>query len=386
MTWRGIPAGLRPAPDSQVAACQRRGKSGWLEGIHLLWSAWVFLTPLFGGGYTARWFLLTLLSYPLFVLLYAMTLLAPQRIAWRYALGMIVMSMLLLPQYPAGLSYFVFGCVMLHVGARSMPVYLGQLVLLNAVFWLWAGWLGYPLHMLVWMPIMTFIIGVIISVEALSQAKDSALKLSHEEVRRLAATAERERIGRDLHDLLGHTLSLVALKSELAGKLLQRNPDAARHEIEEVSRVAREALAQVRRAVTGIRAAGLAAELASAKLLLESDGIDFSYSVAELALPAELETILALAVREAVTNIQRHARAQTAEVRVTRVDDQVVLSVSDDGRGRAIVPGNGLNGMRERIEALCGHLHIDSSVGAGTRLRVEFPLPVAPVVPLDVAS
>ncbi|MEE7546994.1 sensor histidine kinase, partial [Xanthomonas sp. Kuri4-1] len=76
------------------------------------------------------------------------------------------------------------------------------------------------------------------------------LRLSQDEVRRLAATAERERIGRDLHDLLGHTLSLVALKSDLAGRLLERDPAAARREIDEVSRVSREALAQVRRAVS----------------------------------------------------------------------------------------------------------------------------------------
>ena len=82
---------------------------------------------------------------------------------------------------------------------------------------------------------MTLVIGTIFSVEHMSQEKDAALKLSHDEVRRLAALAERERIGRDLHDLLGHTLSLVALKSELAGKLLERDPQAARREIDEVA-------------------------------------------------------------------------------------------------------------------------------------------------------
>ena len=144
--------------------------------------------------------------------------------------------------------------------------------------------------------------------------KRAELKLSHDEVRRLAALAERERIGRDLHDLLGHTLSMVALKSELAGKLLDRDPLAARREIDEVGRVARDALSQVRRAVSGIRAAGLAAELASAKLLLESDGVAFRYERADVALTPELETALALTLREAVTNIQRHARAQHAQV------------------------------------------------------------------------
>src|SRR5690242_11748500 len=110
-----------------------------------------------------------------------------------------------------------------------------------------------------------------------NQQQDAELRLSHDEVRRLAAATERERIGRDLHDLLGHTLSLVAVKSELAGRLLERDPSAARREIAGVERVAREALSQVRSAVTGIRAAGLVAELASARLLLESAGVLFEY-------------------------------------------------------------------------------------------------------------
>ncbi|MCB1578953.1 MAG: sensor histidine kinase, partial [Xanthomonadales bacterium] len=129
--------------------------------------------------------------------------------------------------------------------------------------------------------------------------KRVALKLSHDEVRRLAALAERERIGRDLHDLLGHTLSLIALKSELAGKLLARDTAAAHREIDEVSRVAREALSQVRDAVTGIRAAGLAAELASARQMLESDGVHFTYDLGDTELRTEQETVLAMVVREA---------------------------------------------------------------------------------------
>jgi len=194
-------------------------------------------------------------------------------------------------------------------------------------------------------------------------------------VRRLAALAERERIGRDLHDLLGHTLSLVALKSELAGKLFERDPAAARREIDDVTRVARDALTQVRRAVSGIRAAGLAAELASARLLLESDGIAFKYEFGDVALPVEVETACALVVREAITNIQRHARAATAEVKLESDNGQAILSISDDGRGNAIVPGNGLSGMRERVEALAGSLRIDSKPGAGTRIEVRLPLP-----------
>lgn len=211
-----------------------------------------------------------------------------------------------------------------------------------------------------------------------SRRKQAALQLSHDEVRRLAALAERERIGRDLHDLLGHTLSLVALKSELAGKLVERDPQAAQRELVEVTRVARDALSQVRSAVTGIRAAGVASELASARLLLETDGVTFAYEYASMTLPSNVETVLAMTLREAVTNIQRHARARGARARLAIESNEVVLRVEDDGRGGAITPGNGLSGMRERLEALGGRLRIDSVPGHGTRVQACVPVHAPP--------
>lgn len=204
--------------------------------------------------------------------------------------------------------------------------------------------------------------------------KRVALKLSHDEVRRLAALAERERIGRDLHDLLGHTLSLIALKSELAGKLLARDAAAAHREIDEVTRVAREALSQVRHAVTGIRAAGLAAELASARQMLEADGVHFTHVLGDVELQTEQETVLALVVREAITNIQRHARARQARVVLDAGSRCVRLTIRDDGNGNAIVVGNGLRGMRERVEAIGGSLAIESEPGQGTCIAIELPL------------
>jgi len=208
--------------------------------------------------------------------------------------------------------------------------------------------------------------------------KQVQLRLSHDEVRRLAGMAERERIGRDLHDLLGHTLSLVALKSELAGKLIERDPLAARREIDDVARVSRDALSQVRRAVSGIRAAGLAAELASARLLLEYGGVRFRYDLGEVRIAPELETVLALAVREAVTNIQRHARARQASVVLQSQGGQIRLRIEDDGRGGVVAHGNGLSGMRERIESCGGQLKVQSSAGNGTLVEIMLPQSVMP--------
>jgi two-component system sensor histidine kinase DesK len=314
-----MPAWLSPAPDSAVANVVRRGKSPWTDAVHLMWSIWVFVMPAFSGGYTWRWTWLTLVSYPVFLCLYAMSLLASRRRSVLYALGMAALGIGLLPLYPSGMSYFVFGCVMLRAGSgRILVALVPGLLLLNALFLAVALACGYPWQALVWIPLMTLILAIVINLERIGHDKDAALKLSHDEVRRLAAFAERERIGRDLHDLLGHTLSLVALKSELAARLIGSDASAARRELDDVSRVAREALAQVRSAVTGIRAAGVAAELASARLLLESSGVAFDYDVADATLPADVEVVLALALREAVTNNQRHARARRRARRCDR--------------------------------------------------------------------
>ncbi|VXC04731.1 Two-component sensor histidine kinase [Luteimonas sp. 9C] len=371
-------AGLRAAPDSIIGSALRQGRPVWSEGIHVLWSVWVFVVPMFSPqGYDLRWLVLTLLSYPVFIALFAGALLLPERRAPWCALGMIALCFGLLPWYVSSLSYFVFGCVFLSALSRtSVWRYVGMLALSNAALLLWARTLGYPWVALAWMPVTTVVIGLLVHVERLRHRQDAALRLSHDEVRRLAAVAERERIGRDLHDLLGHTLSMVALKADLAAKLVPRDPHAAQQEIGEVGGIARDALAQVRQAVSGIRAAGLAAELASARLLLETDGVAFDYAlddrVAAAGLPDDIETALAMTLREAATNIQRHARATCAHAQFARDADAVRLQIRDDGRGGAIVPGNGLSGMRERIEALGGVLRIEG--GDGTRVDVTLPL------------
>jgi two-component system sensor histidine kinase DesK len=374
--FKHVPAWLRPAPDSVTAGVIRQGKSPWADSVHLLWSVWVFITPVFDQSYGWRWALFTLASYPVFLLLYTKTLVAPRRTSPRYALGLAVMSLLLMRWYPSGISYFIYGCVMLRCGDRFLA-YLGRLVALNAVFLVVCWALDYPWSVMLTLPFTTFIIGIIINVEHMSAEKDAALKLSHDEIRRLAATAERERIGRDLHDLLGHTLSLITLKLELSRRLFDRDAPAAKREIEEAEKVARLALAEVRSAVTGIRATDLAAELASARLLLESSNVHLDYGEPPADLPEEIERGLALALREAVTNVARHAQASRAQIEFVRSRSALQLSVSDDGRGCSGADGNGRCGMRERVAALGGTLSIESSRGNGTRLRISVPLPSA---------
>ena len=377
MNRRYLPHWLTPAPDSVVADNIKLGKWPWLDAVHLLWTVWVFITPLFNGGYTLQWMVLTLWSYPLFVLLFAMCLVSTRRRAPLFALGMVVLAFALLKAYPSAISYFIFGCVMVR-GNRCIGTarYLLELAVLNAAFIALGLAIGYPWHVVVWVPVMAVIIGLIVNVERSSQEKDAALRLSHEEVRRLAATAERERIGRDLHDLLGHTLSLITLKLELSRKLYGRDGVGALRELSEAEQIARDALAQVRSAVTGFRAANMAAELASAHLLLESSRVHLRYGPPP-AMPEWIEAGLSMVVREAATNIARHAQANEAMIALNRDGEAVMLEIVDDGRGGVSANGNGLEGMRERVVALGGSLVIESPAGGGTRLRVRVPLGTA---------
>jgi len=373
---------LQPAPGSIADQERRAGRSPWLAMVHLAWSVWVFLTPLFSGGefgFTPRWFALTAITYPLFLWLYFLCVFAPPRRALACAWILVLMCLLLLRWYPSGLSYFVFGCVMLQPRRNGgVYGYLALLVALNLVLVLLAAWIGYAWQALLWIPTVTAIIAVIVMVDRASHQKDAALKLSHEEVRRLAALAERERIGRDLHDLLGHTLSMVALKSELAARLVTRDPAAAGGEMREVGTIAREALTQVRQAISGIRTAGIAAELASARLLLETDGIAFDYVIeqefAGAALDPAAENALAMALREAVTNIQRHARAHRASVRFSLEHGEALVRIDDDGRGGAVAPGTGLSGMRERLASVGGELRIARAAGGGIEIEARVPI------------
>jgi two-component system sensor histidine kinase DesK len=366
---------FRTAPDS--LACQQHASADvgmrWFPWINLVWSVWLFITPFYANKYQSTWLWPTLCSYAVFLLLFQRFHYDHARRRLGFALAIGALGFALLPYNPGSQSYVIYACAFFPfcMGTRKALLAIAAMLAAYAVAW---SAVDIPM---IYMS-SAIIAGVVVGVFNIGMLQklhsEAQLRLSHEEVRRLAALAERERIGRDLHDLLGHTLSLVALKSNLASRLIGHDPQGARKEMDDVSGVARDALAQVRRAVSGIRAAGLAAELASARLLLESDGVRFSYKMSEVALSAEQETVLALAVREAVTNIQRHARAVGASVSLHSADQEVSLRIEDDGRGGAIVPGNGLCGMRERIESLGGRLRVDALPGQGTRVEVTLPL------------
>ena len=189
---------------------------------------------------------------------------------------------------------------------------------------------------------------------------------------RLAKADERERIARDLHDILGHTLSLIILKAELAGRLLDGDLDRAKAEIGDVERISRQALAEVRQTISGYLSGGLQAELERAQSTLETAGVAVQSHTARVAMTPAHERVLSLVLREAVTNVVRHAGARNCRLRLETVAGGCRMEVADDGCGGWHVEGHGVRGMRERIEALGGTLA--RQVDAGTTLTVVLPL------------
>ncbi len=230
-----------------------------------------------------------------------------------------------------------------------------------------------------WVPALVFsvpsAVGAIIG-ERLNRANEKLFR-NQEEIEHLAALAERERIARDLHDLLGHTLSVITLKAELARKLFDRDRDACQQEIADIEQTARQALSEVRSAVLGYRDTGLAHELRGAKNTLASAQVELVSDVDAEALPAAVENIIALALREAVTNIIRHSDATRCQLRLQTRDQQLHFHISDNGyvdmqSKTALAKGNGLTGMLERVSALGGQFQV--SYQQGVTIDIVLPL------------
>ncbi|MGJ6961879.1 sensor histidine kinase [Streptosporangium sp. G11] len=203
------------------------------------------------------------------------------------------------------------------------------------------------------------------------------LRRAQEEVARLAASEERLRIARDLHDLLGHSLSLIVLKSELAGRLAENGSERAVAEIRDIEAVARQALVEVRDAVTGYRQRGLSGELDGARAALEAAGTRVTIRLAGTPPPGTLDELLGWAVREGVTNVIRHARATRCEIEVTTGEEAATLDIVDDGRGASPYgPGSGLTGLTERVRAAGGTVSA-GPCATGFALRISVPRPAA---------
>ena len=228
-----------------------------------------------------------------------------------------------------------------------------------------------------WLVLPTVVLGLWATAFVRQVAAVAELKAAREELARLAVSEERLRFARDLHDLLGHSLSLITLKSELAGRLLPAAPQKAATEVHDIEGVARQALREVREAVAGYRRPTLDEELAGASEMLEAAGISCRIENEVGVLPNEVDAVLAWAVREGTTNVIRHSRAKHCQIRLGHEDHEIYAEITDDGEGSRgddeEASGSGLSGLAERVATYAGHIEAGPPPDGGFRLRVGLP-------------
>ncbi len=349
-------------------------KEKWSPFFYLFYLGFLFIQPAFGGAGWRMW-AFTFLSAAVFLVLYLSVWWFEHRFVSYRVFGIAALGFANYPFNAGASCFFIYAAVLCGFAfpPRGALAVLGFLEIGIAA----QGWF---LHITPWSWVFTMVLGAGIGVANIHEAQErranAKLRLAQEEVEHLAKVAERERIARDLHDVLGHTLSVIILKAELASRLFDRDSVRARAEIGEVEQIAREALAEVRQAVRGYRAGSLAEEFAKARSILETAGIRTECETPQNGLssrelsPAQ-ETVLALVMREAVTNVVRHSDAKVCRLRLEQSAGQYRLEITDNGRGGTPAEGNGLRGMRERLEALGGALERDGS--RGMRLTATLP-------------
>ena len=346
---------------------------GWTPWAWTVYIVPYALTPLYLDRYASPggWLLFGATTL-LFLAMYFRSYWVRGRELYLLAAATVAMGVALWPMTHAAGAFFIFAAGMLgHVEPSRRAFRVVALIAAIVVVEAWLierAW-----YNAIWPFFFTILVGALNIHFAQVNRANARLRLAQDEIEHLAKVAERERIARDLHDLLGHTLSLVILKSELATKLSERDPERAREEIRDVERIAREALAEVRSAVAGYRAGGLPPEIQHARSTLVTAGIAVEVDVhAGAPLPPGHEAVLCLALREAITNIVRHSGARHCRIALHTADDRVEMRVTDDGRGGDVPFGSGLTGMRERVEVLGGTLTRDGR--GGTTLTVMLPL------------
>jgi len=234
--------------------------------------------------------------------------------------------------------------------------------------------LGYPWADLGFITFLTVALGFTMLAFRRLIATVIELRTARAEVARLAVADERLRISRDVHDILGHSLSVIALKAQVARRLMTSEPEAAAEAMGDVETVARESLAEVRSMVTAYRQRSLADELQGARDVLDAAGISFAVTRDSIVPPAPVDSLLAWTVREGVTNVLRHSRAHHCEISLEAGDGGFSVAIVDDGVGGvASAGGSGLHGLRERVGAAGGRLEAGPRQQGGFRLQAFIP-------------
>jgi two-component system, NarL family, sensor histidine kinase DesK len=346
---------------------------GWTPYAWLIFLSAFFVQPLVGHSSVGWW-----LAYFGGALVFLMTYFRAHWVGGRQLIAMAFVQLALGVGFSAvntgAYIFFTYSASTISRLERTR-IAIASIIMITGLGLLVAFAVKAPLYFWIGHGVFTPLIGMVNLHFSQVSRSNATLRAAHEEIEHLAAVAERERIARDLHDILGHTLSLIILKAELASKLADRDPARAATEIRDVEQVSRAALSEVRHAIRGYRPT-LAEELGRARTLLDTARItatvDTAIDSAELHTRDGVEETMALALREAVTNVVRHSGATRVDIRARRENGSAMLEITDDGRGTAGAEGAGLRGMRARVESVDGQLTFASQ--GGTSVRVSIPL------------
>ena len=364
-SWK---AGSRPSPTVRMLMSGKRHDL-W-DFVWIAYSFFFFIEPIVRHN-RAYWIGFAGF-YAIFFAIYAGMVFTRKR--WQhYALlaAWGVLGALYFPKHNEASGTFIFVAAFVPFVTESLVIGVSTIAMACSAI----AAEGFLLHINPWSWVFSAVICLIVGGTNLFTSQrvraNAKLEMAHEEIEQLAKMAERERIARDLHDVLGHTLSVIVLKSELAGRLFQRDPQRAAAEIADVEMISRKALTEVREAIRGYRAEGLAAELKRAQSTLDAAGVTLVCEEKPPVLNPAVESVVSLVVREAVTNIVRHAHASQCSMIFSAQNGHTSLVIEDDGRGGLRSDGNGIRGMRERVEALGGRFTVEGN--RGTRLTILVP-------------
>lgn len=317
------------------------------------------------------WFEL-IVAWPLFIFFYIEAHSHRAAASFAYVGAIFVLGSIYVPVNPGASGVFCFcGAVIAARVPRPMATYA---MVFAATALLFAESKIFHLNNWTWIGggSGVFLFCTYVFLDTKQREANSYLWLAREEVARLAKLEERERIAQDLHDVLGHTLSLIAIKSELAGKTLAFDHVKAKIEVEQIEKIAREALDRVRSALHGDRITHFGGEVEQIKLRIQSMGIEVELRVEPIELSAVQESVLSMVLQEATTNVVRHSQANHCLIEVFRANGNLNLIVRDNGRGAKNFEGFGTRGLRKRLEVLGGKLRLVSQ--NGTELHAFIPL------------
>jgi two-component system sensor histidine kinase DesK len=344
---------------------------GWAPYAWLIFIAFFYIQPIMDHP-TWRSLMIANATVAVFLVLYVSLFWVRRPFNYLLLLCMAAMGLSLANVNPGSCVFIIFTASFIPwVTGRSKPALIGLSALVTAVA-VDAALFHPPMGFSITSVVVTLGVGLSNIHFAEKNRADHKLRMAQSEIEHLAKVAERERIARDLHDVLGHTLSVIIVKSTLAGKLLEKYPEKARSEIADIEKVSREAMAEIRNTLRGYSTYKICEEIQRAESALSSAGVTLQSETAEIKMTPVQESVVALIMREAVTNVVRHAQAKNCKVRLAANNGDCVFEIQDDGRGGSLLEGNGLRGMRERVEALGGTITRDMS--AGTKLTFEFPL------------